>query len=195
MLELTPENKMIPLINFGIKCMSMGLLVDPNNAVVWRGPMVMGALNKLLNETDWGHLDYLVVDTPPGTGDILLSLAQTINISGAVIVSTPQKVAQADAIKGIDMFKKLHVPLLGIVENMSGFICSNCGSTTHVFGNKNLERLVTGSGSQIIGKIPLDPSLVESSDNGQPLVLSSPSSGPAIQFKQLADNVIEKLNS
>jgi len=191
--ELTPENKMIPLINYGIKCMSIGFLVDPKNAVVWRGPMVMGALNKLLNETDWGHLDYLVIDTPPGTGDILLSLAQTIDISGAVIVSTPQKVAQADAIKGIDMFNKVHVPVLGIVENMSGFVCSNCGSVTHVFGNKNLESLVMGSGSQVIGKIPLDPKLVESSDNGQPLVLSFPDSEPAKQFHKLADLIITKL--
>jgi len=191
--ELTADNKMIPLTNFGIKCMSMGLLVDPNNAVVWRGPMVMGALNKLLNETAWGQLDYLVVDTPPGTGDILLSLAQTVNISGAVVVSTPQKVAQVDAVKGVDMFKKVGVPVLGIVENMSGYVCSACGSTTQVFGSQSLQPLIAGSGADIIGKIPLDPNIVQTSDNGQPLVLSFPDSAPTKQFHSVADVVIQKL--
>eukprot|EP00088_Acartia_fossae_P028258 TRINITY_DN29062_c0_g1_i10.p1 TRINITY_DN29062_c0_g1~~TRINITY_DN29062_c0_g1_i10.p1 ORF type:complete len:323 (-),score=44.39 TRINITY_DN29062_c0_g1_i10:137-1105(-) len=193
--ELTPQNNMIPLVNFGIKCMSMGLLVDPKNAVVWRGPMVMGALNKLLNETDWGSLDFLVVDTPPGTGDVLLSLAQTIDIAGAIVVSTPQKVAQIDAVKGIDMFKKVHVPVLGLVENMSGFVCGSCGHITQVFGSNDLQSLVEGSGAEIIGKVPLDPGLVQSSDNGQPLVLSFPDSAPTKEFHKIADIIVNKLSS
>jgi len=192
--ELTPEKKMIPVVNFGIKCMSIGLLIDPEQAVVWRGPMVMGALGKLMNETDWGGLDVLVVDTPPGTGDILLSLAQSLNISGAIIVSTPQKVALADAVKGIDMFKKVGIPVLGMVENMSGFICGSCGSLTNIFGKEGVKALAEKTGISVIGSIPLDPSVMECSDTGKPLLLSHPNSPVSKQYNLLADIVVNKLD-
>jgi len=192
--ELTPEKKMIPVVNFGIKCMSIGLLIDPEQAVVWRGPMVMGALGKLMNETDWGGLDVLVVDTPPGTGDILLSLAQSLNISGAIIVSTPQKVALADAVKGIDMFKKVGIPVLGMVENMSGFICGSCGSLANIFGKEGVKALAEKTGISVIGSIPLDPSVMECSDTGKPLLLSHPNFPVSKQYNLLADIVVSKLD-
>lgn len=192
--ELTPEKKMIPLSNFGIKCMSIGFLVDPEQAVVWRGPMVMGALGKLLNETHWGELDILVVDTPPGTGDILLSLAQSVHISGAVIVSTPQKVALVDAAKGIDMFKKVDIPVLGLVENMSGFICGSCSARTDIFGHSGVQTLADKTGTKIIGSIPLDPRVMACSDTGKPLLLSHPHSPVSTEYARLADIIVNELN-
>jgi len=191
--HLTAEDKMLPVVNFGIKCMSIGLLVDPDQAVVWRGPMVMGALGKLLNQTDWGKLDVLVVDTPPGTGDILLSLAQSIQIAGAVIVSTPQKVSLADATKGVDMFKKVNIPVLGLVENMSSFVCGSCGSTTHIFGKQGLKDLADKTGTCIIGEVPLDPSIMQGSDSGKPLLLSNPSSPASQVYTNMANLVLEQL--
>lgn len=194
--ELSADNKMIPVTNYGIQCMSMGLLVEPGQAVVWRGPMVMGALEKLVHQTDWGpSLDILVVDTPPGTGDIHLSLAQTLEITGALIVSTPQKVALDDASKGIDMFQKMGIPVLGLVQNMSSFVCSSCGSTTHIFGMEGARNLAHTANIPLLGDIPLDPAVMTASDSGKPVVLSAPGSPTSAQFARLAEMLYSKLQS
>jgi len=167
--------------------------VDPDQAVVWRGPMVMGALSKLLNQTSWDGVDILIVDTPPGTGDILLSLAQTVNISGALIVTTPQKVALADAAKGINMFQKVDIPVLGLVENMSAFICGSCGAATHIFGQDGVRSLAEKTGTNIIGSVPLDPTVMEGADSGRPVTLTHPDSKPALEYANIATTLIHKL--
>jgi len=165
-------NKMIPLENYGVKCMSMGFLVKPEKALVWRGPMVMAAVNKLAHETHWDPLDILVIDLPPGTGDIHLSIAQTINIAGGLIVTTPQKLALADAQKAAKMFEVVDIPILGLVENMSSFVCPSCQEVTHVFGEnhqllENVEKL---------GSVPLDPQILRNADKGTPFVIQCPTS-------------------
>ncbi|XP_013786683.1 iron-sulfur protein NUBPL-like [Limulus polyphemus] len=139
--EVTNQNLMKPLMNFGIKCMSMGFLVEEKSAIVWRGLMVMSAIQKLLRQVAWGPLDYLVVDMPPGTGDTQLSLSQSIPITGAVIVTTPQDIALLDAVRGTDMFRKVGVPVLGIIQNMNAFSCPNCGHTSYIFGQDGAQRV------------------------------------------------------
>merc|ERR1719244_227503 len=191
---LDKYDKMVPVQNFGIGCMSMGLLVDPDKAVVWRGPMVMGALDKLVHGTQWSGTDILVVDLPPGTGDIHLSLSQTVEVSGAVVVTTPQKVALADVRKGVDMFHKVNIPVLGVVQNMSSFICSSCGATTHVFGQDGARLLAQSLGVDLMGDIPLDPALMSSSDKGHPLVVSHPQSTVSLMYKSIASQIVQKLN-
>merc|ERR1719481_1831366 len=190
---LDSNNKMLPVQNYGVGCMSMGLLVDPQAALVWRGPMVMGALEKLVHGTNWSGTDILAVDTPPGTGDIHLSLAQTVEIAGAIIVTTPQKVALSDARKGVDMYQKMGVPLLGVVENMASFVCGTCQAVTHVFGSQGVEGLSNEEGIPVLGSIPLDPSLMASSDCGHPLVLSQPQSAVATTYREIAQKVIKSL--
>jgi len=192
---LDSRDKMLPVESLGLACMSMGLLVDPKAAVVWRGPMVMGALDKLVHGTAWEGTDILVVDTPPGTGDIHLSLAQTVHLAGAVIVSTPQKVALADARKGVDMFRKMEVPILGLVENMSGFLCPSCGTVTRVFGEGGVAELAVEEGVEVLGGLPLDPQLMAASDSGRPLLLSHPASPVAAELRRIAANLLATLHS
>uniref|UniRef100_F7EXH9 Iron-sulfur cluster transfer protein NUBPL n=1 Tax=Macaca mulatta TaxID=9544 RepID=F7EXH9_MACMU len=156
--------------------MSMGFLVEENEPVVWRGLMVMSAIEKLLRQVDWGQLDYLVVDMPPGTGDVQLSVSQNIPITGAVIVSTPQDVALMDAHKGAEMFRKVHVPVLGLVQNMSVFQCPKCKHKTHIFGADGARKLAQTLGLEVLGDIPLHLNIREASDTGQPIVFSQPES-------------------
>ncbi|XP_072867000.1 iron-sulfur cluster transfer protein NUBPL isoform X2 [Chlorocebus sabaeus] len=171
-----PGNLMRPLLNYGIACMSMGFLIEENEPVVWRGLMVMSAIEKLLRQVDWGQLDYLVVDMPPGTGDVQLSVSQNIPITGAVIVSTPQDVALMDAHKGAEMFRKVHVPVLGLVQNMSVFQCPKCKHKTHIFGADGARKLAQTLGLEVLGDIPLHLNIREASDTGQPIVFSQPES-------------------
>ncbi|XP_034015596.1 iron-sulfur protein NUBPL [Thalassophryne amazonica] len=190
---LTDNNLMIPLTNYGIPCMSMGFLVDDVAPIVWRGLMVMSAIEKLLRKVDWGSLDYLVIDMPPGTGDVQLSISQNIPIAGAVIVSTPQDIALLDARRGTEMFKKVHVPVLGLVQNMSVFQCPNCNHQTHVFGSDGARQLAETLGVKFLGDIPLHLNIREMSDRGQPVVISSPSSPEADAYRKVASAVVQSL--
>nr|XP_011733123.1 iron-sulfur protein NUBPL isoform X3 [Macaca nemestrina] len=166
----------IPVSVYVLPNMSMGFLVEENEPVVWRGLMVMSAIEKLLRQVDWGQLDYLVVDMPPGTGDVQLSVSQNIPITGAVIVSTPQDVALMDAHKGAEMFRKVHVPVLGLVQNMSVFQCPKCKHKTHIFGADGARKLAQTLGLEVLGDIPLHLNIREASDTGQPIVFSQPES-------------------
>ncbi|XP_057344493.1 iron-sulfur protein NUBPL isoform X3 [Manis pentadactyla] len=193
--ELSQSNLMRPLLNYGIACMSMGFLVEETAPVVWRGLMVMSAIEKLLRQAisqmkwelwqvDWGQLDYLVVDMPPGTGDVQLSVSQNTPISGAVIVSTPQDIALMDAHKGAEMFRKLHVPVLGLVQNMSVFQCPKCKHETHIFGADGTRRLAQTLDLDVLGDIPLHLKIREASDKGQPIVFSQPGSDESLKIHQ-----------
>src|SRR6202161_3221352 len=176
----SPDGKHIrPLQAHGLAAMSIGFLVDPAQAVVWRGPMVTQALSQLLTDTDWGELDYLVVDMPPGTGDIQLTLAQRVPVAGAIIVTTPQDIALADARKGLAMFEKVAVPVLGIIENMSQHVCSNCGHVEHIFGARGGARLAAEYGVALLGELPLDAAIREQADGGRPTVVAQPDSARA----------------
>jgi ATP-binding protein involved in chromosome partitioning len=182
-----PDGKHLqPLVSHGIKAMSIGFLVDAEQPMVWRGPMVTQALTQLLGETDWGALDYLVVDMPPGTGDIQLTLAQRVPVAGAVIVTTPQDIALADARKGLKMFEKVAVPVLGIVENMSVHICSQCGHSEHIFGAGGGERMAREYGVRLLGELPLDGHIREETDGGRPTVIAAPDSARARAYFEMA---------
>ncbi|KAM6181217.1 iron-sulfur cluster transfer protein NUBPL [Erethizon dorsatum] len=191
--ELSQNNQMRPLLNYGIACMSMGFLVEESAPVIWRGLMVMSAIEKLLRQVDWGQLDYLVVDMPPGTGDVQLSVSQNIPISGAVIVSTPQDIALMDAHKGAEMFRKVHVPVLGLIQNMSVFQCPKCKHKTHIFGADGAKRLAKTLDLDVLGDIPLHLSIREASDTGQPVVFSQPESDEAKAYLRIAVEVVRRL--
>jgi ATP-binding protein involved in chromosome partitioning len=175
-----------PLVGHGVSAMSIGFLVDAAQPMVWRGPMVTQALTQLLGETQWGALDYLVVDMPPGTGDIQLTLAQRVPVAGAVIVTTPQDIALADARKGLKMFEKVSVPVLGIVENMSVHICTNCGHSEHIFGAGGGERMAREYGVRLLGELPLDAHIREEADGGRPTVVAAPDSARARAYFEMA---------
>jgi len=183
----SPDGKHLrPLLSHGVSAMSIGFLVDAEQPMVWRGPMVTQALAQLLGETQWGALDYLVVDMPPGTGDIQLTLAQRVPVAGAVIVTTPQDIALADARKGLKMFEKVSVPVLGIVENMSVHICSNCGHSEHIFGAGGGERMAREYGVRLLGELPLDARIREEADGGRPTVSAAPASARARPYFEMA---------
>jgi len=175
-----------PLVAHGLKAMSIGFLVDENQPMAWRGPMVTSALNQLLMQTHWGELDYLVIDMPPGTGDIQLTLAQRVPVSGAVIVTTPQDIALADARKGLEMFQKVNVPVLGVIENMSLHVCSNCGHEETIFGEHGGERLSSAYGVPLLGALPLDRRIREETDSGAPTVVAEPDGPLARAFRDAA---------
>jgi ATP-binding protein involved in chromosome partitioning len=190
----SPDGKRIrPLLAHGIGAMSVGFLVDPTEAVVWRGPMVTSALTQLLGETEWGELDYLVVDMPPGTGDIQLTLAQKVPVAGAVIVTTPQDIALADARKGVAMFEKVAVPVLGVVENMSLHVCSHCGHVEHIFGAGGGARMAQEYGLELLGELPLDVHVREEADGGRPTVVAAPDSERAAAYLRMARRVAAAL--
>jgi ATP-binding protein involved in chromosome partitioning len=183
----SPDGKRIkPLPAHGLVAMSIGFLIDPEQPMVWRGPMVTQALTQLLGDTDWGDLDYLVIDMPPGTGDIQLTLAQRVPVAGAVIVTTPQDIALADARKGLKMFEKVNVPVLGIVENMSVHVCSNCGHVEHLFGSGGGARMAAQYGVELLGELPLDARVREEADGGAPTVAVAPDSPHAAPYLQMA---------
>ena len=183
----SPDGKRIlPLQAHGLTAMSIGFLVDPAQAVVWRGPMVTQALTQLLGDTEWGQLDYLVVDMPPGTGDIQLTLAQRVPVAGAIIVTTPQDIALADARKGLAMFEKVSVPVLGIIENMSVHICSNCGHAEHIFGSGGGARMAAEYKVPLLGELPLDARIQREADGGVPSVVADPGSARAQAYIEAA---------
>ena len=175
-----------PLEAHGIKAMSIGFLVDERQPMAWRGPMVTSALNQLLNDTNWGQLDYLLVDMPPGTGDIQLTLSQRVPVSGAIIVTTPQEISLADARKGLEMFQKVNVPILGIVENMSRHICSGCGHEEPIFGHGGAERLAVEYDLPMLGGLPLDSRIRETTDRGEPTVVAAPDGSLARYYLRIA---------
>jgi len=175
-----------PLLAHGVQAMSIGFLIDPAQAMVWRGPMVTQALTQLLGDTAWGELDYLVVDMPPGTGDIQLTLAQRVPVAGVVIVTTPQDIALADARKGLVMFEKVSVPVLGIVENMSTHVCSACGHEEAIFGSGGGARLAEEYGVRLLGQLPLDAHIREEADGGRPTVVAAPDSARALAYIEMA---------
>jgi ATP-binding protein involved in chromosome partitioning len=190
----SPDGKSIePMRAHGVEAMSIGLLVDQDTPMIWRGPMATSALTQLLNDTRWGDLDYLVVDLPPGTGDIQLTLAQKIPVAGAVIVTTPQDVATLDAKKALKMFEKVEVPVLGIVENMAVHVCSECGHTEHVFGAGGGERMSTQYGVPLLGSLPLELAIREQGDAGVPVVAARPDSAAAGAYRNAARQVAVQL--
>ena len=188
----TPDGKTIlPLRNYGVTVMSMGFMLEDDQSVVWRGPMLMSALQQMLRQVQWGRLDYLIVDLPPGTGDVQLTLSQKTKVDGAVIVSTPQDVALLDAKKAIDMFSKLDVPILGMIENMSTYVCPECGHEAHVFGHGGAKAEAERLGVPFLGEIPLDIDIRLSSDGGTPIVVSKPKSPQAARFREIAAKLAE----
>lgn len=183
----SPDNKSIePLRGFGIEAMSIGLLVDADAPMIWRGPMATSALTQLFNDTLWGDLDYLLIDLPPGTGDIHLTLAQKIPVAGAVVVTTPQDIATLDARKALKMFEKVGVPVLGIVENMAVHVCSNCGHAEHLFGAGGGQRMAQQYGVSLLGSLPLDIAIREQGDAGRPVVVAAPDSAAAQAYRAVA---------
>ena len=183
-----------PMQAHGIQAMSIGFLVDVDTPMVWRGPMVTGALEQLLRDTRWKDLDYLIIDLPPGTGDIQLTLSQKVPVTGAIIVTTPQDIALLDARKGLKMFEKVGIPILGIVENMSTHICSKCGHEEHIFGAGGGEAMCKDYNVDLLGSLPLDIKIREQSDGGRPTVISEPTSQIAGIYKQIARKTASKLS-
>ncbi len=182
-----------PMENYGIKVMSMGFLVAEDTPMIWRGPMVMSALQQMLRDVNWGELDVLVVDMPPGTGDAQLTMAQQVPLAGAIIVSTPQDIALLDARKGLNMFRRVDVPVLGIIENMSYFCCPNCGHRTDIFSHGGARKEADDLGMEFLGEIPLHIEIRETSDQGQPIVVSQPESEHAKAYRGIARRVWEKI--
>lgn len=190
---LVEEKRMLPKMAHGIQSMSIGYLVNEEEAMIWRGPMVTSALNQLLTETKWTDVDYLIIDLPPGTGDIQLSMSQKIPVSGAVIVTTPQDIALLDARKGLEMFKKVNVPVLGVIENMSVHICSNCGHPEHIFGEGGGERLAEDTGVDLLGSLPLDMGIRSEADSGTPTVVADPDGGITAIYADIARTTVARL--
>jgi ATP-binding protein involved in chromosome partitioning len=180
------EGRIEPVRRYGIKLMSIGFFLDENNPVIWRGPMVHGAIQQFLRDVDWGELDYLVVDLPPGTGDAPLSLSQLVPLSGVVIVTTPQDVAIQDVSKGIGMFRKLEVPIIGVVENMSYFICPGCQLQHRIFGTGGGERIARHYGLAFLGGLPLQPAIREGGDEGRPFILANPRAPESDAYRAVA---------
>ncbi|GHC30643.1 ATP-binding protein involved in chromosome partitioning [Aidingimonas halophila] len=189
------ENGFAPLEAHGIQAMSMAFMVDVTEPMVWRGPMVAGAFQQLLNQTVWNDLDYLFIDMPPGTGDIQLTLAQKVPVSGAVIVTTPQDIALLDARKGIEMFRKVNVPVLGIVENMSLHVCSRCGHSEPIFGEGGGERIAAQYDTRLLGQLPLTLAIREQADGGKPTVVAEPDGEVTMTFRSVARAVAEGVES
>ena len=185
-----PESKdgksLEPMEGHGLQAISIGFLIDVDTPMVWRGPMVTQALEQLLKDTRWRELDYLVVDLPPGTGDIQLTLAQKVPVTGTVIVTTPQDIALIDARKGLKMFEKVGIPILGIVENMSIHVCPQCGHESHIFGEGGAARMCKDYGTELLGQLPLDGSIREQADSGKPTLVSDPDGGVSAIYKQIA---------
>ncbi|MBJ7416808.1 MAG: iron-sulfur cluster carrier protein ApbC [Niveispirillum sp.] len=191
----TADGKVLrPLVRHGVKVMSMGFMVAEETPMIWRGPMVMGAIQQMLRDVAWGELDVLVVDMPPGTGDAQLSLSQNVPLAGAVIVSTPQDIALLDARKGLNMFRRVDVPVLGIVENMSYFCCPNCGHRSDIFSHGGARAEADKLGIDFLGEVPLDIAIRETSDGGDPIVVSQPDSEHAKVYRAIAARVWDKIS-
>jgi len=187
--------RLLPMVNFGVRVMSVGFLVPEDTPMIWRGPMVTSALNQMLREVDWGELDILVVDLPPGTGDAQLTMAQQVPLSGAVIIATPQDIALLDARKGLNMFRNVDVPVLGIVENMSYFLCPHCGERSDIFSHGGARREAEKLGVDFLGEVPLDMAIRETSDSGYPIVISDPGSAHSNTYRAIAVRVWTKVSA
>jgi ATP-binding protein involved in chromosome partitioning len=187
------DGKIVPVENYGVKLISMAFLVPEETPLVWRGPMVHQYLQAFFRDVLWGELDYLLIDLPPGTGDVQLSLSQMIPLAGAITVTTPQEVALYDVRKGMAMFQKVNVPLLGIVENMSYFVCGHCGDRTDIFSHGGGERAAAKLGVPFLGRIPIDPAIRDGGDTGRPIVVADPASPQAAAFRDIAQKVIDEL--
>ncbi len=193
--EPSGDNAMKPVMAHGLEVMSIAFLIDDSQPMVWRGPMASGALQQLVTQTQWGALDFLFIDMPPGTGDIQLTISQKVPVSGAVIVTTPQDIALLDARKGIEMFRKVDIPVLGIVENMSVHICSQCGHAEEIFGSGGGEDLSRTYGAPLLGQLPLKMSIREAVDSGKPTLVADPEGAEAAIYRATARQVAEALNS
>ena len=191
---MNENKKLIPLENYGIKLMSIGFILDSEAPTIWRGPMVMKALEQMFNGVEWGELDYLIIDLPPGTGDAQLTLAQSSKLSGSIVISTPQDVALTDARKGINMFKKVNVDILGIVENMSYFICDNCNQKHYIFSKDGVKKEAQESKIPFLGEIPIDTNLRIQSDNGIPALIDNPDGEISKKFISIAKNLKRSLD-
>jgi len=189
------DEKIMPMERHGIKTMSLGLITDPDTPVIWRGPMVMKALDQFLTDVKWGTLDFMVIDLPPGTGDAQLTLTQKVPLTGAVVVTTPQDVALIDARKGLAMFRKVNVPVLGIVENMSYFICNHCGEREEIFGHGGGKKTAGMLGVPFLGEVPIDPKVVVGGDSGEPIVAADPSAVASQAFRELARQIVQQVES
>ncbi len=186
---------MEPIEHHGVKAMSIGFLIDEDTAMIWRGPMVMGALEQMMRDVNWGPLDVLVVDMPPGTGDAQLTMAQRVPLAGAVIVSTPQDIALIDARRAVAMFGKVNVPVLGVIENMSSFLCPHCGGESHIFGHGGAKDCAAQLGVPFLGEVPLTIEVRETSDGGTPVVAANPDSEAATRFRAIAEAVWDRTES
>lgn len=193
--EVIDNKVMVPIDAHGIPCNSMGFLVDERTPMVWRAPMIISAFNQILNDTRWPQLDFLVVDMPPGTGDIQLSLAQNVSLAGAVIVTTPQDVALLDTRKSVEMFNKVGVPILGVVENMSTHVCSQCGHVEAIFGEGGGDKLAADYGVEVIGRLPLELAIRETTDSGIPVVASRPEHAASEAYMELANRLKARLSN
>jgi ATP-binding protein involved in chromosome partitioning len=183
------NNKIQPLEAYGVKLMSMGFLVPPDQAIIWRGPMIHNAIRQFLEDVEWGNLDYLVIDLPPGTGDASLSLAQSLSLTGAVVVTTPQKVALSDVIRGVAMFEQLNVPVLGVIENMSYFIAPDTGNRYDIFGHGGGAAMAQKVNVEFLGEIPLESAVREGGDEGSPIVIRDHASPAAQSLRAVAQKV------
>ena len=192
--EMNESKKLVPLISHGVKCMSIGFIIDNEAPTIWRGPMVMKALEQMFNGVEWGDLDYLIIDLPPGTGDAQLTLAQSSKLSGSIVISTPQDVALTDARKGINMFKKVNVDILGIVENMSYFKCDNCNQKHYIFSKDGVKKEAEESKIPFLGEIPIDTNLRIQSDKGIPALIDNPDDEISKKFISIAKNLKKSLN-
>jgi len=192
--DVSDKRRFVPLEGHGVKVLSMAFFSEPDKPVIWRGPMVHGLIQQFLKDVEWGELDYLVVDLPPGTGDAQLSISQLVPISGAVIITTPQDISLIDARKGLKMFQQLNVPVLGIIENMSFFICSNCGHRHEIFSHGGGRRSAEELGVPFLGEIPIDPEVVAGGDQGVPIVVRSPASPAAKAYIEMAGRVAAQLS-
>ena len=192
--DVNEDEKIIPIEAYGLKVISMGLLVPPDSPMVWRGPMLHSAVTQFLQKVDWGELDYLLVDLPPGTGDVQLSLVQTVSVAGAVLVTTPQEVALMDVRKALAMFQKTNVSILGIIENMSAFACPHCGEETPIFSQGGAKRAAEKWAVPYLGEIPIDPRVREGGDTGKPIVVAYPDSPAAKQFSMVAGMLAQQVS-
>ena len=193
--ELVGERTLRPMANYGIKCMSIGFLVAEDTAMIWRGPMVMQALEQMMRDVDWGELDVLLCDLPPGTGDAQLTMAQRVPLTGAVIVSTPQDIALLDVTRGINMFQQVNVPIFGVVENMSYYVCPECGHRAEIFHHGGARETARRLGVDFLGEIPLHLDIRTTSDSGRPIVVTQPDSPHAASYRRIAAGLIDKATS
>ncbi|MBL4741052.1 MAG: Mrp/NBP35 family ATP-binding protein, partial [Sneathiella sp.] len=191
----TDGKKLIPMEKWGLKVMSMGFMVEEDTPMIWRGPMVMSALQQMIFDVEWGQLDILVLDMPPGTGDAQLTIAQKVPVTGAVIISTPQDIALIDARKGLNMFKKTDIPVFGIIENMSYFHCPSCGERSDIFGHGGAKETAEELGVDFLGEVPLHMDIRKTSDAGTPITATEPESAHAVIYKELASKIQDKIEA